>query len=101
MTNFRTEKDSLGEVRVPEDALWGAQTQRAIENFPVSGQPMPPAFIAAVDIQSAGCWVVYPDVSLAVDSMMVTGSVVAQERTYTDPVESGVCVKAIQVTSSS
>jgi fumarate hydratase class II len=48
MTNFRTEKDSLGEVRVPEDALWGAQTQRAIENFPVSGQPMPPAFIAAV-----------------------------------------------------
>lgn len=48
MTNFRTEKDSLGEVRVPEEALWGAQTQRAIENFPVSGQPMPPAFIAAV-----------------------------------------------------
>ena len=36
MTNFRTEKDSLGEVRVPEDALWGAQTQRAIENFPVA-----------------------------------------------------------------
>ncbi|MDF0749514.1 class II fumarate hydratase [Marinobacter sp. 71-i] len=48
MTNFRTEKDSLGEVRVPEDALWGAQTQRAVENFPVSGLPMPPAFIAAV-----------------------------------------------------
>lgn len=33
----RIEKDSLGEVRVPEDALWGAQTQRAVENFPVSG----------------------------------------------------------------
>jgi len=48
MTNFRTEKDSLGEVRVPEEALWGAQTQRALENFPVSGLPMPPAFIAAV-----------------------------------------------------
>ncbi len=48
MTNFRTEKDSLGEVRVPEEALWGAQTQRAVENFPVSGLPMPPAFIAAV-----------------------------------------------------
>jgi len=48
MKNFRTEKDSLGDVRVPEDALWGAQTQRAVENFPVSGQPMPPAFIAAV-----------------------------------------------------
>lgn len=48
MTNFRTEKDSLGDVRVPEDALWGAQTQRAVENFPVSGLPMPPTFIAAV-----------------------------------------------------
>ena len=34
---FRTEKDSLGEVKVPKKALWGAQTQRAIENFPISG----------------------------------------------------------------
>ena len=35
---FRTERDSLGEVRVPRAALYGAQTQRAVENFPVSGQ---------------------------------------------------------------
>jgi fumarate hydratase, class II len=35
---YRTEKDSLGEVRVPESALYGAQTQRAVENFPISGQ---------------------------------------------------------------
>jgi fumarate hydratase class II len=48
MTDYRTEKDSLGEVQVPADALWGAQTQRAVENFPVSGQPMPSAFIEAV-----------------------------------------------------
>jgi len=48
MTEFRTEKDSLGEVRVPTSALWGAQTQRAVDNFPVSGQPMPPEFIASV-----------------------------------------------------
>lgn len=48
MSTFRIEKDSLGEVQVPRDALWGAQTQRAVENFPVSGLPMPPAFIAAV-----------------------------------------------------
>ena len=48
MSNHRIEKDSLGEVEVPESALWGAQTQRAIDNFPVSGQPMPPAFIDAV-----------------------------------------------------
>ncbi len=48
MSEFRTEKDSLGEVHVPTNALWGAQTQRAVENFPVSGQPMPAAFIGAV-----------------------------------------------------
>src|SRR5574340_1183346 len=36
-TSFRIERDSLGEVRVPEDALYGAQTQRAVENFPISG----------------------------------------------------------------
>src|ERR1700722_11031514 len=35
---FRTEHDSMGEVLVPADALWGAQTQRAVENFPVSGE---------------------------------------------------------------
>jgi fumarate hydratase class II len=35
---FRTERDSLGEVRVPAGALYGAQTQRAVENFPISGQ---------------------------------------------------------------
>ena len=35
--NFRVEKDSLGDVKVPIDALWGAQTQRALQNFPISG----------------------------------------------------------------
>jgi len=48
VSEFRTEKDSLGEVKVPAQARWGAQTQRAVDNFPVSGQPMPPAFISAV-----------------------------------------------------
>lgn len=47
-TQTRVETDSLGDVHVPVDALWGAQTQRAIDNFPVSGQPMPSAFISAV-----------------------------------------------------
>jgi len=45
---FRSEKDSLGEVRVPSSALYGAQTQRAVENFPVSGLTLPPAFIRAL-----------------------------------------------------
>ncbi|UZD66457.1 class II fumarate hydratase [Marinobacter sp. AN1] len=48
MSDTRIEKDSLGEVRVPTNALWGAQTQRAVDNFPVSGQPMPAGFIDAV-----------------------------------------------------
>ena len=47
-TSFRIEHDSMGELKVPADALWGAHTQRAVENFPVSGQPMPPGFIAAL-----------------------------------------------------
>jgi fumarate hydratase, class II len=44
---MRTEKDSLGEVPVPEEALWGAQTQRAIENFPISGLRQAPTYIGA------------------------------------------------------
>ena len=44
----RTERDSLGEVRVPADALWQAQTQRAVENFRISGRPMRPAFVVAL-----------------------------------------------------
>lgn len=47
-TDYRVEKDSLGEVRVPADAYWGAQTQRAIENFPISGLRQYPAFIWAM-----------------------------------------------------
>ena len=45
---FRTERDSMGELEVPIDALWAAQTQRAVVNFPISGRPMPRAFIRAV-----------------------------------------------------
>ncbi|WP_346839632.1 class II fumarate hydratase [Microbulbifer sp. SAOS-129_SWC] len=45
---FRTEKDSLGEVQVPEWALYGAQTQRARDNFPVSGISLPTEFIRAI-----------------------------------------------------
>ena len=39
MNEFRTEKDSLGEVQVPKDAWYGAQTARAVANFPISGPP--------------------------------------------------------------
>lgn len=48
MSEFRIEKDSLGEMKVPADALWGAQTQRAVENFPISDLRFPRRFIAAL-----------------------------------------------------
>lgn len=48
MTEHRIETDSMGELAVPADALYGAQTQRAVNNFPISGTPMPEAFIRAL-----------------------------------------------------
>jgi fumarate hydratase class II len=53
MSDYRTERDSLGEVRVPKDAMYGAQTQRAIDNFPVSGIRFPRSFISALGIIKA------------------------------------------------
>src|SRR6185437_11273194 len=49
-SSHRIEHDSMGELKVPADALWGAQTQRAVQNFPVSGLTMPRAFIGAVGL---------------------------------------------------
>ena len=48
MSDHRIERDSMGELEVPSQALYGAQTQRAVNNFPVSGQAMPTAFIHAI-----------------------------------------------------
>ncbi len=47
---YRIEKDSLGEVKVPAEALWGAQTQRAVENFPISGIRFSRTFIRALGL---------------------------------------------------
>jgi fumarate hydratase class II len=49
----RIEHDSMGELRVPGDALWGAQTQRAVQNFPISGLRMPRGFIRALGLIKA------------------------------------------------
>ncbi|HEX4375999.1 MAG TPA: class II fumarate hydratase [Steroidobacteraceae bacterium] len=46
--SFRVERDSMGELKVPADALWGAQTQRAVDNFPISGLRLPRGFIRAL-----------------------------------------------------
>ncbi len=50
MTDYRIEKDSMGKLKVPSDALYGAQTQRAVNNFPISGLTMPSAFIHALGL---------------------------------------------------
>src|SRR5271168_1584875 len=47
-SSFRIERDSMGELKVPADALWGAQTQRAVQNFAISGQRLPRSFIRAL-----------------------------------------------------
>ncbi|MDR4516460.1 MAG: class II fumarate hydratase [Nitrosomonas sp.] len=46
--NYREERDAMGAVQVPATALWGAQTQRSLENFKISGEQMPPALIQAL-----------------------------------------------------
>lgn len=53
MSNTRIERDSMGELHVPEAALYGAQTQRAVDNFPVSHQRMPAQFIRALILAKA------------------------------------------------
>jgi fumarate hydratase class II len=53
MSNTRIERDSMGELQVPEAALYGAQTQRAVNNFPISHQRMPAQFIRALVLAKA------------------------------------------------
>lgn len=50
MSETRIERDTMGEVELPADALYGAQTQRAVENFPISGQPLPPELVHAIGL---------------------------------------------------
>jgi fumarate hydratase class II len=50
MADFRIERDSMGELKVPSEALYGATTQRAIDNFPISGLTMPREFIRALGL---------------------------------------------------
>ena len=52
---MRTERDSMGEIPVPDDALYGASTQRAVLNFPISGHPMPDAFIRGLALVKFAC----------------------------------------------
>lgn len=55
MTEFRIEHDSMGDVRVPAKAYYSAQTQRAVENFPISGWRLPPALVRAMGLVKYAC----------------------------------------------
>ena len=55
MSDYRIERDSFGEIRVPADRLWGAQTQRSLENFRISGERMPPELIHALARVKSAC----------------------------------------------
>lgn len=61
MSEFRTEHDSMGDVQVPADAYYGAQTQRAVENFPISGWPLPSALIHAMGRVKHACGIANRD----------------------------------------
>ena len=54
-TGFRTEQDSMGQMQVPDWALWGASTQRAVENFPVSGRGIPAEVVHAFGLLKSAC----------------------------------------------
>ena len=74
MTEFRVEKDSMGEMKVPASALYGPQTQRAVENFPVSGEPLPAEFLHALGLLkqvaarvNAGLGLLEPGIAAAIE----------------------------------
>ena len=52
---MRSERDSMGEVLVPDDALYGAGTQRAVANFPIAGRPLPEAFLRGLGLVKLAC----------------------------------------------
>jgi len=60
----RTERDTFGPIEVPADALWGAQTQRSLEHFAISGERMPPEFIRALALVKRAAMVVNRDLGL-------------------------------------
>jgi fumarate hydratase class II len=68
MSEFRTEHDSMGDVQVPALAYYGAQTQRAVENFPVSGWRLPPSLVRAMGLVKYACGVANRDLGKLTDS---------------------------------
>jgi fumarate hydratase, class II len=78
-TKFRVEKDSMGEVQVPADALYAAQTQRAVDNFPISGLPMPRAMIRALGLIKSAAAAANAELGLMEQSMAEAIQIAARE----------------------
>ncbi|MFD4179913.1 class II fumarate hydratase [Rhodococcus sp. NPDC058514] len=81
---FRIEHDTMGEVRVPIDALWRAQTQRAVENFPISGRGLERSQIRAMGLLKAACAQVNKDLGLLdavkADAIIAAANEIAEGR---------------------
>lgn len=76
---FRIETDSLGEVKVPVDKYWGAQSQRSVENFPIGDQRFPKEFIRALGIIKRACAEVNHDLGLLPENLTNAIVTAAQE----------------------
>ena len=79
MSDYRIEKDSLGEVQVPATAYWGAQTQRAIHNFPITGLKPYPAFVWSMALIKRAAAEVNADLGLFKDKPVGDKVVVGQD----------------------
>lgn len=58
MSTYRIEKDTMGEMQVPNDKYWAAQTQRSIENFPIGNETMPSEIIEGFSFLKKACAIV-------------------------------------------
>ncbi len=97
MSEFRTEKDSIGEVQVPQNAYYAAQTQRAVENFPISGLKPYPAFIWSMAVIKRAAAEVHKDLGLLdpklADAIIQAGDEILagqhQDHFVVDPFQAG------------
>ncbi|MCB0065789.1 MAG: aspartate ammonia-lyase, partial [Caldilineaceae bacterium] len=78
MAEYRIERDSMGEVKVPADALYGAQTQRAVDNFPISDLRFPRTFIRALGLIKGAAAAVNEDLGLMDPAMSAAIQAVAR-----------------------
>jgi len=97
MTEYRIEVDSIGEVKVPKNALYAAQTQRAVENFPISGMKPYPAFIWSISLIKRAAAEVNKDIGLldaeVADAIIQAGNEILEgqhhEHFVVDPFQAG------------